>query len=197
MDEAGAAVPSTRFVVGAIEAEYRRYRSLGEGVLDQLDDARLVARPSRESLSVAMIVWHIAGNLESRFTDFLTTDGEKPWRDREDEFAVRQATAEEVRARWDQGWSVLFDALAELHDVALNRTVTIRGVEHTVCEALMRSVAHTSHHVGQMTYVGKMLLGPDWQYLSIPPGGTADYNRNPVYEKGRGGADSAPTARKR
>lgn len=173
-----------RDIVESIEAEYGRYRSLGDRTMEQLDAERLVARPSEESNSVATIVWHIAGNLESRFTDFLTTDGEKPWREREDEFAVRDASPDEVREKWDRGWDVLMDALAGLRDDDLARTITIRGVEHTVAEALHRSLAHTAYHVGQMTYLGKMFLGDDWTYLSIAPGGTAAYNRAPHREKG-------------
>lgn len=173
-----------RRVIAAIESEFQRYRSMGEGVLDQVDPGQLVARPSAESLSLAMIVWHVAGNLESRFTDFLTTDGEKPWRAREDEFAVRDEPPHAVRAKWDRGWGVLGATLSGLDDATLASTVTIRGVGLSVLEALLRSLAHVSYHVGQMTYVGKMLRGPDWEYLSIPPGGTAAYNRNPTKEKG-------------
>lgn len=172
-----------RIVLAAIEAEYARYRRLGDGVLEQVDAERMIRRPSSESNSIATIVWHVAGNLASRFTDFLTTDGEKPWRTREDEFAVRHASPEELRAEWERGWGVLTAALAALDDASLQRVVSIRGVEHTVCEALMRSLAHTGYHVGQMTYVGKMLMGPTWSYLTIPPGGTADYNRDPRLEK--------------
>jgi uncharacterized damage-inducible protein DinB len=173
-----------RDVVASIEQEYRRYRKLGSGTLEQLDRRRLTERVSRESSSVATIVWHVAGNLESRFTDFLTTDGEKPWRDREDEFADRDASPEEVAEKWARGWEVLESALAELTDDDLPRTVTIRGVAHSVSEALHRSLAHTAYHVGQMTFLGKMLCGQDWTYLSIAPGGTVAYNENPTREKG-------------
>lgn len=175
-----------REVVASIESEYRRYRRMGEGVLDQLEAAHLRTRPSDESNSIATIVWHLSGNLASRFTDFLTSDGEKAWRRREDEFAVRDATPEEVRAKWDAGWLVLEDALAELSDGELDRMVEIRGVELTVMEALHRSLAHASYHVGQMTYLGKMLLGRSWSYLTIPPGGTDARDRRPVREKGPG-----------
>jgi hypothetical protein len=143
-----------------------------------------VARPSDESNSIATLVWHVSGNLESRFTDFLTTDGEKEWREREDEFAVRDATPGEVREKWARGWRVLMDTLSGLTDEDLARTVTIRGVEHTVAEALHRSLAHTAYHVGQMTYQAKVLLGGDWDWLSIAPGKTSEYNRDPTREKG-------------
>lgn len=173
-----------REVVSSIEGEYERYRSLGLRTMQQLDRDGLVSRPSEESNSIATIVWHISGNLESRFTDFLTTDGEKPWRRREDELAVRDAGPEELLERWNRGWDILMASLAELEDGHLERTVTIRGVEHTVAEALHRSLAHTAYHVGQMTYQGKVLAGEDWKWLSIAPGKTSEYNRNPTREKG-------------
>ena len=177
-----------RPVISSIESEYRRYERMGERVLEQLDAKQLVSQPTPESNSVATIVWHISGNLESRFTDFLHSDGEKPWREREDEFAVRTATPHEVVAKWEQGWAALFVALEELTDADLERTVTIRAVPFTVTEALHRSLAHTSYHLGQMVYVGKMLTGEGWTYLSIPPGGTDAYNRNPTLEKGPAGS---------
>lgn len=173
-----------REVVSSIAGEYRRYRSLGLRTIQQLDPDQLVARPSEESNSIATIVWHISGNLESRFTDFLTTDGEKPWRQRDDEFAVRDVGPEELLEKWDRGWDVLMASLAELDDEDLERTITIRGVEHTVAEALHRSLAHTAYHVGQMTYQGKVLAAEDWKWLSIAPGKSAEYNRNPTREKG-------------
>ena len=172
-----------RDVIDSIAGEYRRYRKLGAGTLEQLSGEQLSTCVSPESNSVATIVWHISGNLASRFTDFLTTDGEKPWRERDEEFGRRSVAPDEVHETWDRGWDVLMGALAELTDSDLARTVTIRGVELTVAEALHRSLAHTSYHVGQMTFLGKMLLGSDWDYLTIPPGGTASYNENPTHEK--------------
>jgi hypothetical protein len=174
-----------RHVVAAIEGEYRRYKSLGEGTFSQLRPRDLVVQPTPESLSIATIVWHVSGNLESRFTDFLTTDGEKPWRDRESEFAERRVDRKEMLAKWEKGWAVLFAALAALTDEELTRTVTIRGISATVGEALERSLAHTSYHVGQITFLGKMLRRSQWKYLSIPPGKSAAYNANPTLEKAR------------
>jgi hypothetical protein len=172
-----------RDVIEAIEGEYRRYRSLGERTMDQLNGGELSTRPSEESLSIATIAWHVSGNLESRFTDFLTSDGEKPWRQRDDEFAVRTVSKEELLEKWARGWEVVEGTLAGLDDDDLARTITIRGVEHTVVEALERSLAHTAYHVGQITFLGKMLAGDGWTYLSIPPGGTAAYNADPTKEK--------------
>jgi len=158
-----------RTVVASIEGEYRRYKTLGENAVNQLPDAQL-ADAAGSSNSIAIIVWHLAGNLTSRFTDFLTSDGEKLWRDRDSEFLARQVTRAELQAKWEDGWRVLFAALSALTDADLAKTVTIRGQPHTVAEALHRSLAHTSYHVGQIVFVAKALRGADWRYLSIPPG---------------------------
>src|SRR5690606_27659138 len=123
-------------------------------------------------------------NLESRFTDFLTSDGEKPWRDRESEFASRSVSLAELREKWNRGWEVLLNELESLTDSDLTGTVTIRGTSLRVDEALLRSLAHTSYHVGQIVHIAKALKGGDWEYLSIPPGGSAAYNANPTSETG-------------
>lgn len=174
-----------RGVIGSIEQEYARYRALATATLKQLSEEQLRARPNEESNSVATLVWHISGNLESRFTDFLSTDGEKAWRERDDEFLVRDVSRDELEKKWNRGWNVLTSTLADLTDVDLERTVTIRAVEFSVAGALERSLAHTAYHVGQIVFAGKMLTGPGWSWLSIPPGGTAEYNRDPTMEKGR------------
>jgi len=171
-------------LVASIEAEYRRYKTLGERAIDQLTDSQL-ADATGTSNSIATIVWHLAGNLKSRFTEFLTSDGEKPWRDRDSEFLPRHVTRAELRAKWEDGWRVVFAALADLTDADLARTVTIRGQPHTVAEALQRSVAHASYHVGQIVYVAKALRGAEWQYLSIPPGQSAQFNQTPTPRTGK------------
>jgi len=158
-----------RALVTSIEGEYRRYKTLGENAVTQLPEAQL-AETAGSSNSIATIVWHLAGNLTSRFTDFLTSDGEKPWRDRDSEFLARQVKRAELQAKWEDGWRVLFAALSALTDADLAKTVTIRGQPHTVAEALHRSLAHTSYHVGQIVFVAKARRGADWRYLTIPPG---------------------------
>jgi uncharacterized damage-inducible protein DinB len=170
---------AVRTVVSSIESEYRRYQRLGEESIRQLDAEALTRRPPGDGNSVAAIVWHIAGNLRSRFTDFLTTDGEKPWRDRESEFAARAVSAAEVRAKWEDGWEVLFRTLGMLSDADLARTVVIRGQALSVLEALHRSMAHASYHVGQIVFLARSLRGDRWEWLSIPPGKSDEYNRNP------------------
>ena len=171
-----------RTLIASIEGEYRRYKTLAEGAIDQLADS-VLADAAGGGNSIAIIVWHISGNLKSRFTDFLTSDGEKPWRDRDSEFLARHVTRAELQAKWEEGWRVLFAVLADLADADLERTVTIRAQSLTVVEALHRSLAHTSYHVGQIVYVAKALRGADWQSLSIPPGQSARYNQAPALER--------------
>ena len=172
-----------RQFVGSIEGEYRRYKAYGEGAIGQLADEQLSRTSGAGGNSIARLVWHVSGNLESRFTDFLQSDGEKPWRDREAEFADRTVSRAELREKWEKGWAVLFQALAELTDEQLNATVKIRGVPLAVHEALHRSLAHASYHVGQIVFLAKALRGAEWRHLSIPPGGSAAYNQNPFAEK--------------
>jgi hypothetical protein len=172
-----------RQIVGSIEGEYRRYKRLAEGALEQLTDAQLSLASSPGGNSMATLVWHISGNLASRFTDFLTSDGEKPWRDRESEFLARTVDGTELRQKWEGGWTILFQSLADLEDERLHAVVTVRGVALSVHEALHRSLAHTSYHVGQMLFLAKTLRGGSWRHLSIPPGESERYNKNPVAEK--------------
>jgi len=174
----------TRRKVSWIESEFRRYKELAEDAVSQLGADQLVVRASPESLSIAIIVWHVAGNLRSRFTDFLTTDGERPWRNRETECEERNVSRKELLEKWEGGWDALFAAIGPLADADLDRTVSVRGVTLTVGEALLRALGHVSYHVGQIAFVGKMLRGAKWDYLTIPPGGTDAYNLNPTREKG-------------
>lgn len=170
----------------AIEGEFARYKALAEGALVQVKDAHLsVAGPSAGN-SPAVLVWHVSGNLVSRFTDFLTTDGEKPWRQRDEEFVTRAVSRQELLEKWEAGWRVLFGTLGELRDADLGCVVHLRHQALPVREALLRSLAHMSYHVGQVVYLAKALNGPTWTYLSIPPGGSAAYNAKPTHERPRG-----------
>jgi len=157
-----------REIIGSIEHEYRRYKSYAEGTFDQLSDDQLTHIPAAEGNSVAILVWHVSGNLKSRFTDFLTTDGEKPWRARDSEFEERQVSQEELRQKWDEGWTVLLETLARLSDADLGKRIAIRGESLAVHEALHRSLAHTASHVGQIVLLGKNLRGTAWRTLTIP-----------------------------
>ena len=163
--------------------EYERYKVMGERALQQIPDADLNRILYVDGNSAAMLVRHISGNLRSRFTDFLTTDGEKPWRDRETEFATVEYDRQEMEALWAQGWEVLLRELQALHDVDLSLSVTIRGKALTVHEALCRSLAHVAMHVGQLILLARLLHQGEWQWISIPKGQSADYNLNPTMEK--------------
>ena len=168
---------SGRRIVGSIRAEFIRYKDTAEAAIAQIKDDELE--------KVVTICWHVGGNLKSRFTDFLTTDGEKPWRNRESEFEQRTVTRAELLAQWEAGWTTLMEALDELTDKHLEKDVTLRGNRIPVHEALHRSLAHAAYHVGQIVFIAKGLRGADWKYLSIAPGGSDAYNKNPTKERPR------------
>ena len=170
-------------VLNSIGSEYRRYKGLGEGAIAQLDDADF-SKPAGGGNSIAILVWHISGNLKSRFTDFLTSDGEKPWRARDEEFIDRSVTRAQLLETWEEGWRVLFAALATLQPDDLERTVTIRTQPMAVHDALHRSLAHVSYHVGQIVYIAKALRGDTWKYMSIPPGKSEEFNKRLMSGKG-------------
>jgi|SRR5436190_13012848 len=164
-----------RELIESIHGEYQRYKQLGEGAAAQVDDRELSLPGPGGSNSLAVICWHISGNLTSRFSDFLASDGEKPWRNREQEFDDRAVSRAEFLAKWEDGWRVLLTALEQLTDAHLRDVVTIRGQQLKVHDALHRSLAHTSYHVGQMVYVAKALRGDAWRSLSIPRGQSQSY----------------------
>jgi hypothetical protein len=170
-------------MIVAIRAEFLRYKALGEKAIAQLSDQDLSVAPPGGGNSIAVICWHLSGNLRSRFTEFLTSDGEKPWRNRDEEFESRLVDRGELTAKWDRGWEVLLDTLASLDDAHLGATVTIRAQGLLVREALLRALAHVSYHVGQIVYAAKAMRGDEWQSLSIPPGQSAQYNRAPVLDR--------------
>ena len=157
-------------IIESFRGEFLRYRVLAEAAIAQLDDADLSVVDSSGSNSIVVICWHIAGNLRSRFTDFLTADGEKPWRHRDEEFEERQVTKEALFQKWNAGWDVLVTTLDALTDEQVHATVTIRGQSMTVHEALSRSLAHLSYHVGQIVYIAKAMRGENFTSLSIPRG---------------------------
>jgi uncharacterized damage-inducible protein DinB len=172
-----------RDIVESIEAEYRRYKAAGESALAQLDDADLGKEPPGNGNAIAAIVWHVAGNFESRFTDFRTSDGEKASRDRDSEFHARSPTRAELLAKWRAGWATLFEAVGALTDEDLSARVVIRGQSLRIDQALLRSLAHASYHVGQIVYLAKLWCGARWQTFTIPLGGSAAYNQAPVLER--------------
>lgn len=155
-------------IIGEILAEFRNQKGIADRALAQLADADLFFALDAESNSLAEILKHVGGNLISRWTDFLTTDGEKEWRDRDGEFEARQDSAEELRAVWERGWGVAFDSIGGLTDADLEREVFIRSQSHTVHRALTRSLAHSAHHVGQIVLLAKHIRGTQWRTLSMP-----------------------------
>lgn len=174
-----------RRLLGSIRSEFLRYKQLAEGALEQVRDEELSLQGPGESGSITTICWHIAGNLRSRFTDFQTTDGEKPWRNRESEFDARTVPRSELIEHWQRGWDALLDALNELTDRQLEQEVILRGNRLAIHEALHRSLAHVAYHVGQVVYIAKGLRGADWKSLSIPRGQSDVYNLNPTKERPR------------
>ena len=162
--------------IEAIADEYLRYKALGEAAIAQLGDEELAITASDGGNSVIAIVWHLAGNLESRFTDFRTSDGEKAWRDRDDEFVLRNVTKSALLEKWERGWRALTAAVGELSDADLLQTVTIRRQQLRIDQALQRSLAHTAYHVGQIVFLAKQIRSGTWQCLSIPLGGSAAHN---------------------
>jgi Protein of unknown function (DUF1572) len=170
--------------------EYARYRALGENAMSQVSDDELNRVPVGDGNSIAMIARHVGGNLTSRFTDFLTSDGEKPWRDRDNEFDEARYTRPDVEKTWARGFDVVASELGTLRDDDLSKTVKIRGTAFTVHEALCRSIAHTAMHVGQIVLLAKIAAGPRWKTLSIAKGQSAAFNQNPGLQKASAQADA-------
>ena len=157
---------------------FRYYKNLAEHAMAQCPDEGLFATLDGESNSIAIIVKHMAGNMRSRWSDFLTTDGEKPDRHRDTEFEEPAKSREELLAAWDRGWKYLFDALAGLSDADLTRTVYIRTEPHSVMQAINRQVAHYSYHVGQITFLAKHFAAKsgNWTALTVPRKKSAEFN---------------------
>jgi uncharacterized damage-inducible protein DinB len=173
----------SRLLVGFFEAEYRRYKALGEGALAQVSDDELSIAGSDTDNPIVAIVWHLTGNLISRFTDFRTSDGEKPDRDREREFDARQVTRAELMDRWNTAWQTLLGAIESLGDDDLSATITIRRQSLRIDEALLRSLSHTAYHTGQIVYLAKAFRGAEWTSLSIPRGMSEAYNQSVTHDR--------------
>ena len=170
----------------SILKQFEYYKSLGDKTIDQLSTEELKHEFVEHSNSVAIIVKHVAGNMWSRWTNFLTEDGEKEWRQRDSEFEDTFQDKEALLLAWNKGWECLFDALRPLEVTDLERIVYIRNQGHTVIEAINRQLAHYAYHIGQMVFLGKLAKGEDWISLSIPKGKSSDYNQEKFSkEKGR------------
>lgn len=156
---------------------FRYYKNLAEKAMAQVSDEQLTAVLDGEMNSIALIVKHMAGNMRSRWTDFLTSDGEKPNRQRDTEFMDPPATREAVLALWDEGWRCVFAAIEPLTDADLQHTVTIRGEPHSVMQTINRQIAHYSYHCGQIVFLAKHLKHDAWQSLSIPRLKSSEFNQ--------------------
>jgi hypothetical protein len=158
--------------------EFNKLRELAEKALAQVDDRAFFHAPDAESNSLAIVVKHVGGNLRSRWTDFLTSDGEKPDRDRDSEFVIRpEDTRAALTKKWELGWSRVLGTLGELGSADLEKTVHIRGKAWNVQAAIQAALSHTAQHVGQIVFLAKHLRGTDWTNLSVPRAGSAQYTR--------------------
>ena len=165
---------------------FREYKKLGERAFAQLSDEDFFRTIDDESNSIAVIIKHIAGNMLSRWTDFLTTDGEKPERNRDMEFVMLpETTKDEMIAFWEKGWKCTFEAIEPLMPDDLLRTVQIRGEDHTVVQAINRQIAHYANHIGQIVYLAKHFKSSEWQSLSVPKNKSAEFNAQLQNRKGR------------
>jgi hypothetical protein len=163
-----------------VRRQFRGHKRMGEGAMAQLKDAEFFVAIDAESNSIAIIVKHLAGNMRSRFVDFLTSDGEKPDRHRDQEFEIGASTSRvEVMQWWETGWGHVFAAIESLTPDDVMQTVTIRGEPHTVLQALNRQVAHYACHVGQIVFLAKHLRAAEWKTLTIPRGKSEEYKRVP------------------
>ena len=167
---------STAYVEDSLSL-FRYYKKLAEGAMEQVSDEQLFTDLDEEMNSIAIIVKHMAGNMRSRWTDFLTSDGEKPDRNRDTEFVAPPSTRTDLMQLWNDGWERIFQALEPLSNKDLEREVFIRGEAHSVMQAISRQIAHYSYHCGQIVFLAKHLKGNSWKTLSVPRNKSAEFNR--------------------
>jgi len=166
-----------------VTLQFRKYKALSEAALAQVEDGDFFRTIDDESNSIALIVKHLSGNMRSRWTDFLTTDGEKPDRHRDEEFEAREADSRKsLLSAWEEGWRLTFDAVGSLSEADLLREIPIRGQPHTVMQAVHRQLTHYAYHVGQIVFLARHFAGPRWKSLSIPKG------KSKEFEVGRDGS---------
>lgn len=170
-------MPTDSPILAAVVDEFQKIKKLTDKALEQLSDEQLERKLDAEANSIAIIMRHMAGNMRSRWVDFLTSDGEKPDRMRDREFEDVAQTRAELMAEWEHGWQCVFDAITPLADTDLQRTVLIRSEPHSVYKAISRQVAHYAGHAYQILLLAKHLLGPNWKTLSIPRGQSEEFNR--------------------
>jgi hypothetical protein len=167
---------STSYVEDSISL-FRYQKKMAEGAMEQVTDEQLFATLDEEMNSIAIIVKHMTGNMRSRWTNFLTSDGEKPDRDRDTEFVAAPVTRADLIQTWNEAWQTLFEALTPLSDADLGRTVTIRGEPHSVMQAINRQIAHYAYHCGQIIFLAKHFAAREWKSLSVPRNKSAEFNQ--------------------
>ncbi len=160
----------------SVKQQFTNYKLLAEKTFEQLSDDQLSWQFNEESNSIAIIVKHLSGNMLSRWTDFLTTDGEKEWRRRDEEFEINIINREALLLKWNEGWACLFAGLNSLNAGDLTKEVFIRNQGQTVVEAINRQLTHYSYHIGQIVFIGKMMCNDKWKTLSIAKGNSKEYN---------------------
>lgn len=168
----------------SVKKQFEYYKSIGDKTFNQLDEKALFWQYNEESNSIAITVNHLWGNMKSRWTDFLTSDGEKEWRNRDLEFELEIKNKKELLEKWNEGWNCLFDAIDSINEGNFKTKIYIRNQEHSILEALNRQLAHYSYHVGQIVYVGRMIQGNAWKCLTIPKGKSTEFNQE-KFSKGK------------
>ncbi len=175
----------TNYHADALES-FRNYKKLAERAIEQVSDEDFFHAIDAEANSIAVVVKHIAGNLNSRWSDFLTTDGEKPSRNRDTEFETAGDTRESLMKFWEGGWQILFDAIGPLTDDDFSKTITIRGEPHTIVEAINRQLTHYAYHIGQIVLLAKHFKSAQWKTLSVPKNKSAEFNQFVADKQGEG-----------
>jgi hypothetical protein len=170
---------TTSYLEDSVEV-FRYYKKLADRAMEQVNDEQLTVVLDREMNSIAIIVKHMAGNMRSRWTDFLTTDGEKPDRNRDSEFITPPVSRDSLKKIWGEGWDTLFASLASLSDADLGRTVLIRGEAHSVMQAINRQIAHYAYHCGQIVLLAKHFQAGKWKSLTVPRGQSAQFNKRVI-----------------
>ncbi|MBU2906350.1 DUF1572 domain-containing protein [Arenibacter algicola] len=170
--------------LNSVRKQFEYYKSLGERTFEQLNEKDLFWNYNEESNSIAITVNHLWGNMKSRWTNFLTTDGEKEWRNRDSEFESEIKSEVELISKWNDAWNCLFEALASINKENFDTKVYIRNQEHSIIEAINRQLAHYSYHIGQIVYIGKMIKGSEWKSLTIPKGRSTEFNQE-KFSKGK------------
>jgi hypothetical protein len=164
--------------ISTVTKRVKYYKELGEKTFEQLEEKDFHWQPTSESNSIAVIIQHMAGNMLSRWTNFLTDDGEKDWRDRDDEFETHSYSKKQLTDIWNKGWDCFLNALSSLKEDDLEKTIYIRKEALTVVDAINRQIAHYPYHVGQIVFIGRMLKNEQWKNLSIPKGNSKQYNQS-------------------